>query len=306
MKTKHFLTTFSVLSALITVTRILQYFLITDSEGYFVLNNIASQILSWSVYALLVAGGIIALVANFATSKEQADFNGAVGTKSIGIMFITSATLIMIVSGITLSSSSFKIILPVNQAQIPNILNIVSAVFGIVCSIYFALIGIMQTTNKSVSVPSGLGIFPPLYFALLGISEFYMSFGRANQSSTKLFMVSICSLALFTMTLSLVFCKAEASRGRVIASAGIVALSTAATGIPTILSMLFGKTAFDASWLINALIHIVFMLIAYIVLIRMSFSKQDSLPDEIEPIEFSTLDKYLNEIPDEDRGNDEQ
>ncbi len=305
MKTKYFLTTFTVLGALLTVARALQYFLITDSDGYFILTNTASQVLSWSVYALLAVGALTALVACFATPKKQADFDNITATKSVGIAFVISAVLIMISSGIALASSSFDFILPITQTQIPNILNIVSAVLGIICAIFFAVVGITIVSGKPMSVHQGLGIFPPLYFALIGIKEFYMSFGRANQSSTKLIMISICALALFSMALSLALCKAEVSRGRVIASAGLVVLATATTGIPTILSMLVGKTAFNPSWFIDAILHIVFMLIAYTVLIRMSFTTPVADETEIEPIEFSKFDKYLNEIPDEDRGNNE-
>lgn len=300
MKTKHILTGFAGLGALAVVLRLLQFFLITDSEGYFV----NSGILSWSVYAVIGIGAIFAAVVNIITKKEQADFNAAADTKSIGVLFIVSALLIMISNGIMLSGASFKIYLPINQAQIPNILNIATALLGILGAIYFALLGISLCSDKPSRCPSVMGIFGSLYFALLGINEFYMSFDRAGQSQTKLYMVSVCAIALFTVSLSLAYCKAEVFRGRVLATAGLTLLSTALTGIPTIISMLLGSAEFSALYIVHALLHTVFAVIACTVLIRLGYEKPLYEGDP-QPIEFSPLDKYLNEIPDEDRGNDE-
>lgn len=301
MKTKHFFKGFAITGTLLMLLRLLQYFFITGPDGYFTKNGI----LAWSVYVVLGIGAITCIIMSFASQKEQADFNRTADTKSIGLLFIVCAVIIMIITGILVSQSSFRIYFPIDQTQIPKLLNMLSAIFGILCAVYFALVGIKLRSDKPVNVPDILGIFAPLYFAFSGINEFYASFERAGKSETKLFMVTVCALALFTMSLSLCFCKAEVSRGRVIASAGMVVLSASLTSIPTLIAMAFSLAEFTVTFLLNALLHSAFLVIAYTVLIRLSFADNSKDSDEIEPVEFAPLNKFLNEIPDEDRGNNE-
>ena len=301
MKTKHIFSVFAGLGAVCIVLRLLQFFLITDGEGYFVNEGV----LSWSVYALLGAGALFALIISFITCKEQADFEHAAGTKSIGFLLIAAAVLVMLSSGIMLAGASFELYLPITQAQIPNILNIATGALGILCALYFALLGIRLSSESKTRLSGVLGIFAPLYFALLGINEFYMSFDRAGQSQTKLYMVSVCAIALLTMSMSLCCCKAEIYRGRVIATAGITAIAASITGIPALLAMTAGRIQFSALYFAQAVLHTVFAVIAYTVLIRLCYEKEEEAEDP-QPIEFSPLDKFLIEIPDEDRGNDEQ
>ncbi len=304
MKIKLYLKSFAILGAVATILRCLQYAFVIGKDGYFVTGDILSKILAGSVYAVLAIAAILALVVLFQKPKVQADYDELAQADSIGYLFIGVAALLMVLSGIFVSSASLNVHFPIDHTQIPNVLKLLLCLFGILSAVYFALLGVKQLSEKETKVPTILGLFVPIFFALLGVYEFFVSLNRAGQSNTKLFMVTTCAIALFTMSLSLAFCKAEVFRARVISCVGILAVATSATGLPFVIATLFGRAAFDTVLFVQALIHILFTVVAYVVLIRLIYSKYQP-KYEPEPIKDEPLDKFLNEIPDQDGGNDE-
>lgn len=287
------------------ILRLVQYFTVIDGSGYFLLGGTLQKILSWSVYGIIVLTAILAIAAAFSKPKATAEFDGAVGGKAIGILFIVSAILTMITSGVFFTSASYDFSFPVTPESIPNLLTVISAVLGVFCSLHFAFVGMSALSGNKWAVARTLALFSPLYFAVLGVREFYSTFDSAGKSETKIFMLSICVTALFLMSLVLSQIGSEVYCGRIAAISGVLTVVTAITGPAYAILMLIGKTGFDTVYFIQALLHTALMFIAFTVLTRLSFIKPKEDIGEIEPIEFSPLDKYLNEIPDEDRGNDE-
>ena len=292
------------LGAVALLLRFMQYAFVIGKDGFFAISGIPSRVLAESVYVVLAIALVLALVVFLQKPKVQADFDEIAQANSIGYLFIGVASMLMILSGVFVSSASFNVRLPIDHTQIPNVLKLLLCLFGILSAIFFALLGVKQLSAKQTKVPQALGVFPPIYFALLGVYEFFVSLNRAGQSNTKLFMVSTCTIALFSMSLSLAFCKAEVFRSRVIACVGIMVVATSATGLPFIIVTLLGNVAFDTSLLVQAIIHVLFMVIAYVVLIRLIYSKYQP-KYQPEPTKNEPLNIFLNEIPDENGGNDE-
>ncbi len=306
MKIKRFLQCCTVVAPACFVIRLLQYFTVITKDGYFVHSGILSQIMSWSVYVMFAVAAVFALIITFAKPKVQTDFNRAVGGKGIGFLFIIAAVFIMISSGIQFMSASYRFAWPIGQQHIPDILKILSALLGVLTAIYYALLGISKISDAPKKQNSLFAIVAPLYFAFYGICEFYTTFESAGQSETKIFMLSVCMLALFSITLALAQANAEVYDGRLAGAAGLLAVFTAVTGPAFLIATLFGRAQFNISYLVHAFVHTAFMLIAFVVLVRLGYAKPTEDIGEIEPIEFDSLDKYINEIPDEDRGNNEQ
>ncbi len=305
MKIKHFLLTTSVLCPVAFVLRLIQYFTVIDENGYFLHGSTLKTIISVSVYGIIAIAAILAVITAFSKPKIAAEYDCAVGGKSLGVLFVVSAVIIMITSGIFFTTASYRFSWPITPESIPNLLTVISAVLGVLSAIHFAFVGMSAMSGNKWAIARKLGIISPLYFAVYGIREFYSTFDSAGKSETKIFMLSVCMTALFIMSLVLSHVGSEIFYNRIAGSAGILAVVTAITGPAFLISMLVGKADFNIVYFLQTLLHTALMVIAFTILTRLSFINLQAEADEIEPIEFSPLDKFLNEIPDEDRGNDE-
>lgn len=305
MKIKHFLISCAALCPIAFILRLVQHFTVVDASGYFLLGGSVQKILSWSVYGVIVITALLAIATYFSRPKVQADFDVAVGGKAIGILFIICAIVTIFTSGVFFTSASYDFVLPITPEKIPDILTVVSAVLGIFTALHFAFVGMSALSRNKWAIARTLSIFSPIYFALLGIREFYSTFDSAGKSETKLIMLTICASALFFISLTLAHTNSEIYNGRVAAFSGLLAVVSAVTGPAYLILMIIGKTAFDTVYFAQSLLHTALMIISLCVLTRVSFIEPENDDEEIEPIEFSPLDKFLNEIPDEDRGNDE-
>ncbi len=305
MKIKHFLLSSAVLCPIAFILRLVQYFTVIDTSGYFLLGGTLQNIISWSVYGILALTVILSLTTVFSKQKTIVVFDDAVGGKTIGIMFIVSAILTMLTSGIFFTSASYEFTFPIKVEQIPNLVTVITAVFGILCALHFAFLGMSLLSGNKWAAARTLSVFSPVYFAIYGIYVFYTTFDSAGQSGTKIFMLSVCVIALFLVSLALAHTGSEVYTTRIAALSGILTVATSVTGPANAVAMLLGKTPFDTVYFVQAILHTALMIVAFCVLTRISFIQPKADDDEIEPIEFSPLDKFLNEIPDEDRGNDE-
>ena len=305
MKIKRFLLSSAVLSAIAFVLRITQYFTSIDKNGYFILHSSLQKAVSYSIYAVTALAVIFALAVNFSKEKTTAVYSDVVGGKTTGVMLIICAIITMLTSGVFFTSVTYDFTFPINIEQIPDVITIITAVLGIFASLHLAFSGLSVLSGNKWSAARTLCAFTPVYFALYGIYEFYTTFDSAGQSGTKLFMLSVCVIALFWASIALSHTNSEIYTTRVAALSGVLTVIGAITGPAYAVAMLVGKAQFTAVYFAQSLLHTAMMIIAFCVLVRISFIKPKEDDGEIEPIEFSPLDKYLNEIPDEDRGSDE-
>ena len=304
MKIKQFLLSTAVICPLAFVARLVQYFTVIDKNGYFLHGGLLNTFLSFMVYAVIAVAAILAVVTAFSKPKIQANYDCCVGGKGMGALFIGCAFIVMLTSGIFFTSANYRFVFPVTPDTIPDLLTVVSAVLGVLCAVHFAFVGVSAYSGSKWAIARKLGIVSPIYFAIYGIREFYSTFDVAGKSETRILMLSICLCALFIMTLVLSHVGSEIYYNRIAGTAGILAVSCALTGPAQLIAMIIGKQDFSILYLLQALLHTALIFIAFFVLTRLSFITPEA-DEEIEPIEFSPLDKFINEIPDEDRGNDE-
>ena len=87
------------------------------------------------------------------------------------------------------------------SSEVPVMLHRALVLFGILTAIYLAAHGVGSISGKQPFVLRLCGFLPAVFICIYGVCEFYQSFDRAQQSGTSYFMLSLCALALFTISL---------------------------------------------------------------------------------------------------------
>ncbi len=291
MKTKHCLIFMPVFTVLCAALRTLQHLFVIDGDGYFLANNIIELILRYSVYALFVICTVFSLIAYFCGKKEAPNAKTVFGGKLMGFLFIIIALCGMMFGGLLLSSPLSKV---------PQLLCYLISLFAVCGSVMFAVVGIRILSKSEQKTVSVFGIFAPLCAVCVGIGAFYRSFESAHKSETIIFMLTLCALALFINSLCLVHGGAAVSSRRVVASAFLYPPFAASAIVSAVMTKSF--SVFD---ILQLFVFFAFIVISFVVLVRMSFIKE---PEQIKTDDdiIEKLNVYLNEIPDENvRGENE-
>lgn len=288
MKPKNLLIYTLCAAPICLLLRILQNIYIVDTEGNYVISSFSDSCLRLSLAALLLITAVFALVYAAACKSTFADMR-CICSKRVGIIYIIISALMLVESGLCLGewfASSFEGI------EWVGITGLLAAVYYAVQGMYFA-----KEQNGS-SLAAICGFFPPAYFCIRGIVLFFDSFKHANISSNRLEMLTVCSLALLSITLSAVRAGAKQKQKRVAVTAMLTCIY-ALTPLGAQLIDFFTAPApvspKSVLWFAQTLL---FAAAAFIILLRVSFFKDEDKICDPEPIVFDNgLNVYIDDIP---------
>ena len=283
MKNKDFVVISAVASAIALVLRGAEYLLFIDEGGYY----IGAKPLAYPLYAILILISAFAFVIMLSKTKSQAESVTAGGT-TIGICCIAAAIFTAAFSGWAALSLS---------SEVPVMLHRALVLSGILTAIYLAAHGVGSISGKQPFVLRLCGFLPAVFFCIYGVCEFYQSFDRAQQSGTSYLMLSLCALALFTISLFYCSVGAPVSLKRLTATAFLFPPFACVWGGGYLIGCVTGGADFSIGHLLFALIHFAFVACAFAAIFRLD---KKVYAQKHEAVLDSELDTYINDIPTEE------
>lgn len=291
MKSKHALITSLVLVPVAALLRILQYIFIIDDKGYFSVSSLFDTVLSWSLYAVYALTAVMAVILLISGSKTDSGYTRAVNSSAFRVISFVMAALILFDCGIRTGRMASSMTPYTDWV----------AVLGIPTAIFF----ISQVIRVKQSVISAIsGIFPAIYICSRGVVEFFASFEKSHISESKLELLTVCAIAMFTVSLCVMHVGVKVSEKRIAATALLVSAIVPATSVSRIVAIITNKYtgASDITDIVWAAIQFIFIIISILVLTRLTLVKapEPENEEESEPSDDEDpLDIYITDIPEE-------
>lgn len=286
MKAKKLFIYTLVAAPLCMLLRALQYLYIIDTEGNYVVSSLTGTLLEYSVGTLFAVSAVIAFVCMFFGDKKDAKPNH-VASKKIGVLYVVIAALMLFESGIGIGG-----MLSSSELNVP-------AILGVLAAISYAAFGLCFIKESGFNTLTKLlGLFPPACFCLRGIFLFFDSFKLSNISENRIEMLSLCALALWAITLSGILGGASMKQSRLVSLSMLTAVFVTTPVIAQVIDFVLRPHYIELSsvlWLVQKL---AFAVVAIIVMLRVSFIKNEEVTDDPEPISFNDeLDVFIDDIP---------
>lgn len=265
------------------VLRVLQYMFIIDADGYFNTATALGKVLTWSLYGVYIVTALAALLLLVSRDRFSVRFTHLSNS-------VIYRTVCLLLGAVIIYDSGYRFGRFMREYDAkPDWI----ALFGVLTSIFFALIFFMKKRGVLSSI---FGLFPPVYICARGITEFFASFEKAHVSESKLELLSVCMLALFTVTLSVMQADVNVKGKRAAALSLAVCAFAAPTSVARLIAVAMGKLnpankVLEINW---AVIQILFIVLAIIVLIRLQsniyIERDEEDDDGAEDIEVSEID----------------
>ena len=192
MKTKHSLIFTLAAAGICVVLRIMQYFFVIDANGYFRPESTAHTILIYILYAVMALVAVTALIIMLIGSRERMGADVFKNNAS-GLLMLAAAVLMTVDFGVCAGKML--------QTSVPDI----SALFELLTAIYFAVLGYKILSGSRIGRAAAIGLFAPVFVIVFAVTEFFGSFEKVHVSETKFNMLAICAMALFVVTVTLLF-----------------------------------------------------------------------------------------------------
>lgn len=277
MKTKHALLFTAVSVPVCIVLRILQYIFVIDENGFYQPQDGFDTFIIYMLYIFLAAAAVFALFFMIFGSSQRSG-RQVLNSNAAGFIFILIAIIMMADFGVN-TASMLKMRLPDPVV----ILELLTAVF-------YAVLG--YTVLSGSKPKNGIfifGFFAPVYVIAYTIKEFFGSFEKSHVSQVKFNMLTLCALALFVMTVVLLFCGQKVTKRRVTAISSLYAVTASSSSAADLFAAAAGKIpgGIDAGFILNALIQTLFIVIAFIALIH----ADDDTVSEVENLKNNTINE---------------
>lgn len=258
MKTKHALLFTTVLVPVCTVLRILQYIFVIDENGFFKPQNEFQSFLVYSLYILMAAAAVFSGLFLIWGSSQKAN-RRIFKSNNSGLMFIIIAIIMMADFGVNLAAML--------KTQMPDPVTVLE----LLAAVFYAILGYtILSGSKPKKGIYALGFFAPIYIIAHAIKAFFSSFEKSHVSQVKFNMLILCCMALLVMTVVLLFCGQKVTKKRIVALSLLYAVIASSGSIADLYAAAVGKVyaVSPASFIFNALIQTVFIIISFIVLIN--------------------------------------
>ncbi len=257
MKTKHSLIFTIATAGICAVLRIMQYCFIIDQNGYFRPESTAHTMLIYILYAVMALAAVTALIIMFVGSRERVGAE-VFKNNSSGFLMLGAAVLMTVDFGIC-AGKMF-------QTSVPDI----AALFELLTAIYFAVLGYKILSGSRIGGAAVIGIFAPIFVIVFAVTEFFGSFEKVHVSETKFNMLAICAMALFVVTVTLLFAGNAVSKKRLTAVCMLYTVIASPAAVAGLAALIAGKITAESPvrFTVKALTEIVFMALAITAMAR--------------------------------------
>lgn len=257
MKTKHSLIFTLAAAGICVVLRIMQYFFVIDANGYFRPESTAHTILIYILYAVMALVAVTALIIMLIGSRERMGADVFKNNAS-GLLMLAAAVLMTVDFGVCAGKML--------QTSVPDI----SALFELLTAIYFAVLGYKILSGSRIGRAAAIGLFAPVFVIVFAVTEFFGSFEKVHVSETKFNMLAICAMALFVVTVTLLFAGNAVTKKRLTAVCMLYTVISSPASVAGLIALITGEIAAESPvrFTLKALIEIIFIALAIIALTR--------------------------------------
>lgn len=257
MKTKHSLIFTLAAAGICVVLRIMQYFFVIDANGYFRPESTAHTILIYILYGVMALAAVTALIIMFTGNRRRVGADVFKNSAS-GFFMLSAAVLMTVDFGVCAGKML--------QTSVPDI----SALFELLTAIYFTVLGYKILSGSRIGKAAAIGLFAPVFVIVYAVTEFFGSFEKVHVSETKFNMLAICAMALFIVTVTLLFAGNAVTKKRLTAVCMLYTVLASPAAVAGLVALTAGEITAESPvrFILKALIEIVFIALAIIALTR--------------------------------------
>ena len=160
--------------------------------------------LIYILYGVMALAAVTALIIMFTGNRRRVGADVFKNNAS-GFFMLSAAVLMTVDFGVCAGKML--------QTSVPDI----SALFELLTAIYFTVLGYKIMSGSRIGKAAAIGLFAPVFVIVYAVTEFFGSFEKVHVSETKFNMLAICAMALFIVTVTLLFAGNAVTKKRITA-----------------------------------------------------------------------------------------
>lgn len=244
-------------AAVFLLTRVLQYIFVIDQDGFFIQQNILSNLL----YILFGVFALLSLFVGFSKKNQKESCAELLCSRSVAWVSLIAGLSLMVYAAV-LAFHNDWLYLPALAAMV-----------------YFILLH-FYASGKDMPVMKFMVVGALGYPCCRAIQMFFDTFKEIKASENVIDMVAICAMILMVLSLTKLCMGFEEKTGKVAWSFLVMGAFGALSGIGKLLGLIWG--ALDMVSIVAAVSDLMMWCLALVVYHRLALFRTSEIQDEVD------------------------